>query len=763
MKTMKKSAMSYMSVLCIIITLLLAGKPLPAHAATVYNDQAALAYAQSHWNDGKGLCAEFVSDCIKAGGSSCYYTGATTLRSQLISSGTGTGYELPLTSGRLKMSDYPGKISAGDPVFYLCSHHTTDNKPYIHVVLCAGADSNGWMKAYSHNRANSGSSYYQYNTKCYECGGPVTSVYVYHFNRANYQPGGIIEKCYSNGDGTVHVEGQVWAYTSSGTKIPTQCHIYFNNTDGYPATAGSDFRFSVDCPTSQRGNVRVDFNAIQVNGVGVNQLIESRTINIQNSSFSIGFDRSSIDLKTGSEVTLGITFKGEGIHHLNASLSQGIADMSWVSCDYSKGTASMKIKAAKAGTADLTISLINSSGGTLSSKKISLKFTTDAWVKLANSSISLVEGQMTLQPFTFGGSEAVYIDYELSGDGARFYKWGDFKTGEGEIYIQYGTPGKSAKLYIKVLDKDSKEIARACYNCSTSSLTRPVVTPEKTAVEVYKGESVQIKLKLTPNDARSIAAKAGNSSVVSTALSSYDLSTTTREVTLTVDGLQTGTSTVSITTKSGSYFDFGEAASITVKVVEKPVVQEKEDDNKPDSPTSQEGSSQTSQKEDSSSQQDQSSSNSQSGQSSEVYDTSGTGREDNSQYVYEQQDDSSAAKIQDKREVTEEEPDDEEDDTTPEPTSIRSLKAKKGKLTIKYQKPAENVSGVQIQICQKKNFKGKTKTSFYVKNTKGKAYQYTIKKALKKGKWFVRVRTYRTVDGERIYSSWSTKKHVRIR
>ncbi|MBQ8913953.1 MAG: hypothetical protein IJ054_07930, partial [Lachnospiraceae bacterium] len=33
-----------------------------------YNVEAAIAYAEAHWNDGQGLCAEFVSKCVQAGG-----------------------------------------------------------------------------------------------------------------------------------------------------------------------------------------------------------------------------------------------------------------------------------------------------------------------------------------------------------------------------------------------------------------------------------------------------------------------------------------------------------------------------------------------------------------------------------------------------------------------------------------------------------------------------------------------------------------------
>jgi len=43
--------------------------PMPAPMPeSNYNAAAAVAYADEHWNDGKGLCAEFVCDCLAAGG-----------------------------------------------------------------------------------------------------------------------------------------------------------------------------------------------------------------------------------------------------------------------------------------------------------------------------------------------------------------------------------------------------------------------------------------------------------------------------------------------------------------------------------------------------------------------------------------------------------------------------------------------------------------------------------------------------------------------
>ena len=67
---LKKSSRSVLSIsMCIIIlfgTFIIGGS---ANASTSnYSHSAAVDYAKKHWNDGVGLCAQFVAACITAGG-----------------------------------------------------------------------------------------------------------------------------------------------------------------------------------------------------------------------------------------------------------------------------------------------------------------------------------------------------------------------------------------------------------------------------------------------------------------------------------------------------------------------------------------------------------------------------------------------------------------------------------------------------------------------------------------------------------------------
>lgn len=147
--------------LCVVMALVFAACCLPTAQAvktskSTYKSDKALAYAKAHWNDGKGLCAEFVSDCLKAGGvDDVYERRVIDLYNQLKDKGWGTAYKLELTggtSGRISMSANKDKVKAGDPVFFQCNVCKT----FEHVVLCNGADSDGYMKDYAHNNPHDG-------------------------------------------------------------------------------------------------------------------------------------------------------------------------------------------------------------------------------------------------------------------------------------------------------------------------------------------------------------------------------------------------------------------------------------------------------------------------------------------------------------------------------------------------------------------------------------------------------------------------------
>ncbi len=95
----------------------------------------------------------------------------------------------------------------------------------------------------------------------------------------------------------------------------------------------------------------------------------------------------------------------------------------------------------------------------------------------------------------------------------------------------------------------------------------------------------------------------------------------------------------------------------------------------------------------------------------------------------------------------------------PKKTSIKKLSKGKKKFTVTWAK-VSGVKGYQIQYSSDKKFKKNNKS---VTVTKQKTTKATVKKLKSKKKYYVRVRTYKTVNGKKIYSSWSKVKSVKTR
>ena len=130
-----------------------------------YKTEAALSYASKNWDSGVGLCAEFASRCIQAGGINVLEPVVVNLFNAL-NGVHGTAYKLTLTNGTkgtLKMSDNEGKVGKGDPIFYYCNNC----RRYTHVIICNGANNKGYIQDYAHNRAHNG----QKQTYTYYCCG----------------------------------------------------------------------------------------------------------------------------------------------------------------------------------------------------------------------------------------------------------------------------------------------------------------------------------------------------------------------------------------------------------------------------------------------------------------------------------------------------------------------------------------------------------------------------------------------------------------
>lgn len=91
-------------------------------------------------------------------------------------------------------------------------------------------------------------------------------------------------------------------------------------------------------------------------------------------------------------------------------------------------------------------------------------------------------------------------------------------------------------------------------------------------------------------------------------------------------------------------------------------------------------------------------------------------------------------------------------------TSISKITSGKKKVTVKWKKKVD-VSGYQIQYSTKSNFANSKKAT--VKGNKNTSK--TIKGLKSKKKYYFRLRAYKTINGQKYYSSWSKAKAVKVK
>ena len=145
---MKKRLLSF--VLCVVIVCSVWAVPISTSAAgySVYN---ALAYAKEHWNDNVGLCAEFVSRCVRAGGLDIKVIATVTNLRPALKNASGLDFvDLKTDSkGYVTKALNGDNIAPGDVVIQYCFDHSIAP----HILLFAGYNSSGQACYYAHNGA----------------------------------------------------------------------------------------------------------------------------------------------------------------------------------------------------------------------------------------------------------------------------------------------------------------------------------------------------------------------------------------------------------------------------------------------------------------------------------------------------------------------------------------------------------------------------------------------------------------------------------
>lgn len=95
---------------------------------------------------------------------------------------------------------------------------------------------------------------------------------------------------------------------------------------------------------------------------------------------------------------------------------------------------------------------------------------------------------------------------------------------------------------------------------------------------------------------------------------------------------------------------------------------------------------------------------------------------------------------------------------SPKKTSISgNVKAQKKGFTVKWKKQTKDVGGYEISYSTSRKF---TKKTTVTKQAGKAATKLTVRKLKAKKKYYVRVRTYKTVKGKKYVSAWSSAKTV---
>ncbi len=116
--------------------------------AARYDAKAAVSYAQAHWDDGVGVCDQFVKACLLAGGVDIQAGGVESLKNALVDTGLGEEHPLVISADGVHASASENPhVQPGDILFFFCE--ACDD--YIHTVMIAGTNEDGYLYSYGHN------------------------------------------------------------------------------------------------------------------------------------------------------------------------------------------------------------------------------------------------------------------------------------------------------------------------------------------------------------------------------------------------------------------------------------------------------------------------------------------------------------------------------------------------------------------------------------------------------------------------------------
>lgn len=287
-----------------------------------YNPSKALDYAAKHWNDGVGLCAEFVWQCAKAGGIKIdKKTGTRSCFNGIINNSHATKHQLKLNSkGMATKADNSAILAPGDVVVQYC----TGCDLFPHIILFSKYDSNGNALYYAHNGAMNNAKYQLNQNSQHKKKSCNIIAYVAHFPQNNTgtsnnpsAPASIsLSKSSLNLDLSSKPSDTV-NVTLSGT-LPSKYYLYFNCDSPTENTWGSwsdnDTKNSITITaTEETKNGSVATITLQ-DEAGKVYATKKLTINVTKPQEPVGIVLSksilNLDLSTKPSDTIDITLTG---------------------------------------------------------------------------------------------------------------------------------------------------------------------------------------------------------------------------------------------------------------------------------------------------------------------------------------------------------------------------------------------------------------------------------------------------------------------
>ena len=175
----------------------------------------------------------------------------------------------------------------------------------------------------------------------------------------------------------------------------------------------------------------------------------TRVLRYENSSVkpSLSFSPSSLSMNVGETKSVTIKFAGDGIQSIGGSINgQSLLSAKWGNTEWSTGTTSLTITGKKAGTATITVKLMDKNGKTICSKSLT--------VTIKEKTSTIADGVYVIQA---GIGNNMVLDCEKGNqtDGSRVLLWNRHNAENQQIRVIQLENGNYVLQFVhsgKVLD-----------------------------------------------------------------------------------------------------------------------------------------------------------------------------------------------------------------------------------------------------------------------------------------------------------------------